>query len=62
MSTRPTVVSLTSLADAASVGVDLALEERTLSLSTTSDPTTLPYPGTIGIYPEPDPTLDPVLY
>ena len=61
MSTRPTVVSLTSLADAASIGVDLALEERSFAMTSTSGPTILPGPGTIGIYPPPEPT-DPVLY
>ena len=57
---RPTVVSLGSLADAASLGVDLALQERTLSTSGTGDPTmssSLPDPGTMGIFPPMDPTL-----
>jgi hypothetical protein len=58
MSIRPTVVPLTSLADAASMGVDLALQER-MSVSSTSDPTMLPDPGTIGIYPPP--STDPIL-
>jgi hypothetical protein len=48
MSARPTVVPLTSLADAASIGVDLALQERA-SVSSSSDPTMMPDPGTMGI-------------
>ena len=45
--TRPATIPLTSLADAASIGVDIALEERA-NVSSTSDPTMLPEPGTLG--------------
>ena len=48
--TRPTSIPLTSLADAASLGVDIALQERTLSSASVGDPSmsALPEPGTIG--------------
>jgi hypothetical protein len=61
MSIRPTVVPLTSLADAASLGVDLALQDRAASISTGN--ASIPgFPGgdpstTTGIW-EP-PTQDP---
>ena len=54
MSPKPTVVPLTGLADAASLGVDLALRERA-SASGTGDPSMIPDPGTMGIWM--DPTL-----
>ena len=50
---RPTSLPISSLADAASMGVDLAMQERaSYSVST------LPDPSTTGYFP-PDPTLDP---
>ncbi|HEX6747275.1 MAG TPA: hypothetical protein VF092_08235 [Longimicrobium sp.] len=53
---RPTVVPVTSLADAASVGVDLALQERA---NATTSGSTLP-PGTTGIWQDPS-TTEPVV-
>jgi len=51
---RPTSLPISNLADAASMGVDLAMQERvSYSISTLPDPTTT------GIFPPPDPTLDP---
>ena len=51
MSIRPTVVPLTSLADAASMGVDLALQERASIASSDPSLSMLPPPSTTGIYP-----------
>jgi hypothetical protein len=55
MKIRPTSLPISSLADAASMGADLAMQERaSYSMST------LPPSTTTGIFP-PDPTLDPTI-
>ena len=57
MSYKPAVVPISSLADAASIGVDLAMEER--ASIAPSDPTNPLNPGTTGLIAPPptDPTL-----
>jgi len=61
MAAKPTVVPVTSLSDAASLGVDLALQER-MAVYSTTDPTLIPDPSTTGIYPTEPPTTEPVVY